>query len=242
MTSNRVRLGPPRSRVPWPDRAVGGELRAGRPPRPTVPPGWRSPLPLGPPVPMASRARARRPLRATPLPGGVISCGTVGWRDPGSISRAPATRPAFVTPGSTLGVRSTNSMTAAPSPDAVAAWSSGGGCPVVPVKRFTCSSSARVRFPAWHTSFRDRDCYAGECLTPHNPSALALPNCSPFGAIPSPFQTGKRQPPATARTADREVLVRLRRVLAGVRVGDWGPDKREVGSSNLPRPTWTCGI
>ena len=45
----------------------------------------------------------------------------------------------------------------------------------------------------------------------------------------------------TARTADRAVLVRLRRFLAGIHAILETPDKREVGSSSLPRPIRLMG-
>ena len=46
----------------------------------------------------------------------------------------------------------------------------------------------------------------------------------------------------TARRADRAVLVRLRRFLAGIHAISETPDKREVGGSSPPRPITTYGI
>ena len=46
----------------------------------------------------------------------------------------------------------------------------------------------------------------------------------------------------TARTADRAVLIGLRRFLAGIHAILETPDKREVGSSSLPRPIAVAGL
>ncbi len=63
----------------------------------------------------------------------------------------------------------------------------------------------------------------------------------PSSPVSSPFWSGGSESHATARTADREVLIRLRRVLAGNRGRDWRPDKREVGGSSPPRPIEAVG-
>ena len=73
---------------------------------------------------------------------------------------------------------------------------------------------------------------------PEKGSVNGPPKCQPFDPICPLFERDGSDHGLPARTADRAVLVGLRRFLAGIHA-IWGtPDKREVGSSNLPGPTF----
>ena len=71
------------------------------------------------------------------------------------------------------------------------------------------------------------------CHTLQDPN----PACPLFDAICPLFRYGRSRYGAAARTADRAVLIECRRFLAGIHAIWETPDKREVGSSNLPGPT-----
>jgi len=60
--------------------------------------------------------------------------------------------------------------------------------------------------------------------------------CPPFEPIFPPFDHDRPDDDLTARTADRAVLYKLRRFLAGIHAILKTPDKREVGRSILPNP------
>ena len=60
--------------------------------------------------------------------------------------------------------------------------------------------------------------------------------CPLFDPVCPLFEHDRLHHGLTARMADRAVLVELRRFLAGIHAILGTPDKREVGSSNLPRP------
>ena len=72
--------------------------------------------------------------------------------------------------------------------------------------------------------------------TPVKGSATVPPNVRHFAPIFPPFEHDRPGHGLTARTADRAVLVRLRRFIAGIHAILETPDKREGGSSSLPKP------
>ena len=58
-----------------------------------------------------------------------------------------------------------------------------------------------------------------------------------IGPVLGPVRPGSFRRRIPARTADRAPRLGFARFLTGIRLGCYRPDKREVGSSNLPRPT-----